>query len=357
MLTRAHGASLVAVMGIGLLAACSDGTAARPGRFNAARVEAGITAVERAAASPVLGSLQVVGRVAGDVAAPAMAAGSAGWGSGLENAARRLAGATADVGAALIPVMRPSVLGKTFVYDASTRKYVPDVTRAGAPPNGVRFVLYETSGNGDPIPGREIGYADLTDERRSSASTAGIRLVVVSGGVTHLSYSFDLTGSVEAATFDVRGFLSDGTDRIDFTISTSQQLFGRGGKASLDATLSIPSHDFVVKAKAEGTAGEANGDGAIDLSVTSGFDEIVVDAETVEGELDATFTVNGQLLATATGDPHAPEIRGEGGRDLTEEELHALGAIVGMADGLFKLVSGLLQPAGVLLLIALGIGG
>ena len=356
MLTRTHGASLLAVMGIGLLAACSDGTAARPGRFNAARVEAGITAVERAAASPVLGSLQVVGRVAGDVAAPAMAAGSAGWGSDLENTVRRLAG-TADVGAALIPVMRPSVLGITFVYDASTRQYVPDATRAGAPPNGVRFVLYETGGNGDPIPGREIGYADLTDERRSSASTAGIRIVVVSGGVTHLNYSFDLTGSIEAATFDVRGFLSDGTERIDFTISTSQQLFGRGGKASLDATLTMPSHDFVVRAKAEGTVGEANGDGAIDLSVKSGFDEIVVDAETVEGELDATFTVNGQLLATATGDPHAPDIRGEGGRDLTEEELHALGAIVGMAEGLFKLVSDLLQPAGVLLLIALGIGG
>ena len=357
MLQRTQRAWLLTVVGLGLLAGCSDGTAARPGRFNAARVEAGVAAVERAGASPVLSSLQVVGRFAGDVGAPASNVSAARWERGLETTVRRLAATTTDVGAALIPVMRPSVLGKTFVYDASARKYLPDATRTGAPPNGVRFVLYETAANGDPIPGREVGFADLTDERRSSPTTAGVRLVVVSGGVTHLSYSFDLTGSLDAAKFDVHGFLSDGTERIEFSISTSHQLFGRGGKATLDATLTAAQHDFVVRAKAEGTAGESDGDGQIALTISSGSDEIVVDAQTVEGQLDATFTVNGQLLATATGDPHAPVIRGDGGHELTEEEMHALGAIVGMAESLFKFVSDLLQPAGVLLLIALGIGG
>jgi hypothetical protein len=289
--------------------------------------------------------------------APATTVGTVGWESGLQNVIGRLAIATTDVGTALIPVMRPSVLGKTFVYDASAQTYVPDGTRTGAPPNGVRFILYETAANGDPIPGREVGFADLTDERRASANTAGIRLVVVSGGVTYLSYSFDLAGSVDAATFDVRGFLSDGTERIEFAIRTSHQLFGRGGPATLDATLTVPQHDFVVTAKAAGTAGESDGDGEVDLTIRSGADEIDVDAQTVEGQLDATFTVNGQLLATATGDPKAPVIRGDGGRELTQEELQALGAIVGMADGLFRFIADLLAPAGVLLLIALGIGG
>ena len=345
------------LMGCVGLAACSDGTAARPGRFNAARVEAGVAAVERAAASPVLGSLQAVARVTGDVSASRTTVSGANWNSALSDAVHRLAVATTDAGAALIPVMRPSVMGKTFVFDPTTRTYVPDAARVGAPPNGVRFVLYETAANGDPIPGREVGYADLTDERRASATTAGIRLVVVSGGVTHLDYSFDLAGSLEAATFEVRGYLSDGTERIDFAITTSHQLFGRGGAASLDATLTVPRHDFTVTAKAEGVAGESNGDGEVDLNITSGEDRIDVDAQTVEGHLVATFTVNGQLLATATGDPRAPEIRGEGGRDLANEELHALGAMVGMAESLFAFVSDLLKPAGVLLLIALGIGG
>jgi hypothetical protein len=347
-------ARLVSVAGLGLLAACSDGSAPQPGQFNAGRVEAGVAAVQRVAASPMLGSLVATGRVAGSVSASASASAIEGA-NGLEDAVQRIAAATTGAGTALIPVMQPSVLGKTFVYDATRRTYVSDATRTGAPPNGVRFVLYETGGNGDPVPGREIGYADLTDERRSSPTTAGVRLVVVSGGVTHLDYAFDLTGSLDAATFVVQGFLSDGTERVDFSIRTSSQLFGRGGEASIDATLTVPRHDFTVTAKAEGIAGESNGDGKIDLTVTSGADQIVVNAETTEGQLDASFTVNGQLLATATGDPSAPVIRGESGRDLTTEELHALGAIVGMAGGLFQLVADLLAPAGVLLLIALGV--
>ena len=343
----------LALMGVGFLAACSESNAPERGAFNPARVEAGITTVQRLAASPVLGSLTATGRVAGGVSSAGMIGGNSG--AGLESALQRLTSATAGAGAALIPVMQPSVLGRTFVYDASTRKYVPDASRTGAPSNGVRFVLYETAGNGDPVPGREVGYADLTDERRSSPTTAGVRLVVVGGGVTHLDYSFDLTGSLDAATFVVQGFLSDGSDRVNFSIRTSSQLFGRGGDASIDATITVPRHDFTVTAKAAGIAGESNGDGSIDLTVRSGADEIVVEAETVEGQIDATFTVNGELFATATGDARSPAIRGQGGRDLTAEELEALGAIVQMAEGLFELVGGLLAPAGALLLIALGI--
>ena len=352
------GRRLATLIALGFFAAaCSDATVGPPGRFNPATVEAGVAAVERAAASPVLVSLRVLGRAAGGMAETATTE-AAGWrGDGLEHAIRRLAILTTDVSATLIPVMRASVLGTTFVYDANTRTYVPDPTRAGAPPNGVRFILYEAAVNGDPIPTREIGFADLTDEGRSSPNTASVRLVVVTGGVTRLSYSFELTGSLEAASVAVRGFLSDGTERLEFSINTSQQLFGRGGKATLDATLTVPQHDFTVTAKAEGVAGEANADGKVDLTIRSGSDVIVARGQTVEGQLDASFTVNGQLLATATGDPRSPVIRGEGGRELTDEEQHALGAIVSMADSVFKLASALLQPAGVLLVLALGVGG
>ena len=354
MLERIRGACVLALMGVSA-AACSDSTGARPGQFNAMRVEAGVAAVERAADAPVLRSLDVVARGAADVGTTQSTVVGVQSGSRLETAVRGLATATTDAATALIPIMQASVLGKTFVYDPGTRTYVPDPSRTGAPPNGIRFVLYETTAAGEPILTSEAGYADLTDDNRSSATTAGVRLVVVTGGVTRLSYSFELTGSFEAAAFDVRGFLTDGSERLEFAIKTSQQLFGQGGTATLDATLTVPQHDFVVNAKAQGTAGESNGDGQIDLTIKSGVDEIIVDAQTLEGQLDATFTVNGKLLATATGDPQSPTIRGEGGRELTEEELHALVAIVAMAGNLFMFVAGLLQPAGVLLLIAMGV--
>jgi hypothetical protein len=347
-------ARVVASMGLGILAACSDSNGPQVGEFNTARVEAGISTVQRVAAAPVLGSLTVTGRVAGGFASTSLVGDASDW-TGLETAVQRVASATAGAGAALIPVMQSSVLGKTFVYDASTRKYVPDASRTGAPTNGVRFVLYETGGTGEPVSGREIGYAELTDERRTSPTTAGVRLVVVSGGITHLDYAFDLTGSLDAASFVVQGFLSDGTDRVNFSIRTSSQMFGRGGDASVDATLTVPRHDFTVTAKARGLAGESNGDGTIDLTVRSGGDEIVVEAQTIEGQIDATFTVNGEIFATATGDATSPTIRGQGGRELTADELHALGSIVKVAEGLFELVGGLLAPAGALLLIALGV--
>jgi hypothetical protein len=346
---------IIALGALITLSACGDGTGPNEHRFDAKNVRAGVSAIEGITSSKALASMQAVARSMGVVGTSSIAQ-KIGSGSGLDVVTRKLTTAAVDAGTALIPVMRSSVLGTTFVYDPSVRKYVPDPARSGAPSNGVRFILYDVDPNENPT-GNEIGYADLTDERRSSASSAGVRLEAVIGGATKLAYSFDLTGSVQAAQFDVFGYIADGGDRLDFSIKTSQQLFGRGGKATLEAKLFVAQEDVEVTAKAEGIAGEENGDGKIDLTIRAKLDEVRVDAETKAGKLDATFTVNGQVLATAQGDPKSPVIRGDGGRELTDEATQALGAIVGMADGIFKFVSQLLQPAGALLLIALGIGG
>ena len=346
----------LAALAILIAAACNDGTGPNERRFDAKNVRAGVKSIEGVTSSKALASMQAVARSMGNVGTSSIAQ-KIGSGSGLDVVMRKITAAAIDAGTALIPVMRPSVLGTTFVYDPSVRKYVPDPARTGAPSNGVRFILYEVDPNEDPLTSKEIGYADLTDERRSSASSAGVRLEAVIGGVTKLAYSFDLTGSVQAAQFDVFGYIADGGDRLDFSIKTSQQLFGRGGKATLEAKLFVAQEDVEVTAKIEGIAGQENGDGKIDLTIRAKLDEVAVDAETKDGKLDATFRVNGQLLATATGDQKSPQIRGDGGRELTDEETQALGAIVGMADGIFKFVSQLLLPAGALLLIALGIGG
>ncbi|MGQ0642873.1 MAG: hypothetical protein ACT4P6_19175 [Gemmatimonadaceae bacterium] len=337
-------------------AACSEGVGPNDRSFDAQNVKAGLAVIERVASAKVLASLHAVSRSVSDVGA-ATPLSSTSWSPALEQVVLKLSTSAAQAGTALIPVMRSSVLGKTFVWDPSVRKYVPDPARTGAPANGVRFILYDVDPNENPLAGAEIGYADLTDERRSAAATAGVRLEVVTGGVTRLAYSFDLTGSLEKAQFDVFGYITDGSDRLDFSIKTSQQLFGRGGKATLDAKLFVAQEDVEVTAKIAGIAGEENGDGEIDLTIRSKLDEIVVDAETVRGQLAATFSVNGQLLATATGDPKAPVLRGDGGRELTDEETQAVVAIVAMAGGVFTFVSQLLQPAGVLLLIALGSAG
>lgn len=108
---------------LGIAAACAEGTGPNVGNIDAQRVKQGIAVVERVAASKLLGSLHAVGRAANDVGA---AQSAMGWSPGLENAVRKLSTAAVSSGTALIPVMRSSVLGTTFIYDPAARKYVPD---------------------------------------------------------------------------------------------------------------------------------------------------------------------------------------------------------------------------------------
>ena len=351
MATCTRPAPMWMAVGLAGLAACSGGTGpADAPAFDAVRVEAGVLAVERVSSTPVVTSFMALGsRLAGTGAAAAP-------GSGLLGAVRRIAAVALPGGPALVPVIRSSALGATWVYDAEARTYAIDPARTGAPADGVRFLLYETDpATQDPLPGREIGYADLRDSQAGSPTAAGLTLDVVAGGVTHLHYRFDLSGSIVSATVRVDGFLSDGTERVNFEITTEGQLFGRGGPVTLRATLAVPSQDFTVEAALAGVAGETDGDGRVDLTVASGTDQIVVKATTNAGQLEATFTVNGTLLARATGDPAEPVIRGGGGRELTSDEQHALVAIVGLAGGIFEVLAGLLQPVGALLLLALAL--
>ena len=58
---------------------------------------------------------------------------------------------------------------------------------------------------------------------------------------------------------------------------------------------------------------------------------------------------------TVRGTSANPVIKGDGGRELTAEELTALGEVVKFAEGVFELIGGLLAPTGALLLIGLGL--
>jgi hypothetical protein len=351
-LTKLRAAAVVG--GLGLFAACSEGTAPpTASRFDGQRVESGAAAVERVATSSALSGLQLLTRFGVDGAVSSVT--SSQGAPGLEAAVQRIVTSATSTGTYLIPLMRPSVLGKTFVFDPVLKRYVPDPTRTGAPANGVRFILYAETASGDPIVGREIGYADLTDEKRSSPSVAGVKLVVVTDGITRLNYSVDVTSLALPTSFVVQGFIIDGDDRLDFSVAASSAILG-GDEYTVDATFTAPKQGFEVKAKVTAKRGQPEGDGTIDLTITSASDKVVVDAVTVNGKLDATFTVNGQLLARATGDPKHPDIRGEGGRALTPEELRAVAKIVEMSDAIFDLLHDLSEPAWKLLLIAITLG-
>ena len=344
--------TIMAVGALALVAACSDSNGpSQQTPFNSRQVTDGLATVEQVGAAPVLKSFQALG---GQLGASAAVTGAPGTDRYLA-AVRNIAGILRpETQAALVPIIRSSMLGKTLVYDPATKAYVASA-RTGAPANGVRFVLYQNDDANRPIVTQEIGAADLIDQKAPSLTSAGLRLVVTSNGKTYLDYAFDLSGTVAAAVVTVDGYMSDGTDRVDFKITTTGQLFGRGGTATIDAKLEVAAKQFKITAKVKGPSGGAAGATEIDLTVSSGTDVVVVSSKGSNSFIDAKVTVNGKVFATVTGTPASPIIRGDGGRELTPDELAMLGELVKFSEGVFELLGGLLAPAGVLLLIGLGL--
>ena len=337
---------------LALAAACSNsqGPTQDQSRFNTQKVKDGLATVEAVGASPVLKSFGSLGGQIGS----SVPAGAPGVDRFL-GVIREVTGIVRpETQAALVPVIRNTMLGKTLVYDAVAKKYVSS-DRTGAPTNGVRFVLYEADANGQPDPAKEIGGSDLTDEKASSPTSAGLRLKVTANGVTYLDYAFDVSGSIVAAVVNVKGYMSDGTNRVNFEIATTGQLFGRGGTVAVDAKLEVVDKQFKIVARATGPAGGAAGESRIDVTVTSGTDVLVIAAKLNGSTVDASLTANGKLFATITGLAEHPVIRGDGGRELTAEEFAAVGEVFKVSKGLFEMIGGLLAPAGALLLIGLGL--
>jgi hypothetical protein len=170
-----------------------------------------------------------------------------------------------------------------------------------------------------------------------------------------LDYSFELGGLFVNPTLEVSGYLSDGTDRVNFEISTSAPAWATGGTARLDATLDLVGKDFKVTTSLEANAGATDGSGEVAVKIEGGDDIIEIDSETASGQVDVTVKVNGAVFATATGPAGNPVIKGEGGRDLTQDEWAALAQLVEFTNGVFGLLGGLLAPAGALLALALGL--
>ena len=342
-----------------LTAACSDDSPTGPrdseNHFDAAKVSANVATIERVAAVPILDSWSNLADQLGPAARTSPALAPQDGPTQLINTIRRIASFTgAARGVFLVPVIRPAVFGRTYVYDATAGHYVVDPTRTGAPANGVRFALYENDGNGAIMPATEIGYADLIDAKASSTSSAGLRFQVVAGSTTVLDYAFEVSGLFVSPAIEVGGFISDGTDRVNFAISTQGPAWENGGPFQLEAELSVPSTGFTVNA-ALSQVGVPDPVSEVDLTIASGADRLEVSSSTAMGEIDASVKVNGTVLATVTGSVANPTIAGEGGRELTQEEWSALAEVIEFTGSVFALLGSLLAPAGVLLALALGL--
>lgn len=126
--------------------------------------------------------------------------------------------------------MPSQYLGKTLVYDELDRLYLVDPSRAGAPAGGVRFVVYEMDLDaGSPVvPLTEVGYLDVTVEGEDDSSlTLELALVSTTGAspVTLARYTTGFAVTEDASgtgvSLEAEGFVTDGTERVDFEVGTT----------------------------------------------------------------------------------------------------------------------------------------
>lgn len=364
MHTRASRHTFLAVCAALIAAGCGADPAA-PGEpaFDAAGVRAGTGAVHTVLAGGVWESFRTLGPRFG--AAPGGARFGVAASAALRDAhtaadARQAslhaaAGLAAAGGAvSAVPRLPPDIRGTTFVLDPTTLQYVADPTRTGAPPTGVRFILYAVDpATRTPLPDQEIGYADLTDEGDALPDRIALRLQVVSAGVTHLDYRVSAGGSATAGSVTATGFVTDGATRLAFDIAVAGATDGASEMMEVRFALAIPERGFAAQATARNVNAATGSEGDVALVLTMGDAVIAFTAHGTAETIAAEFRVNGRLFATVRGSPESPEIRGERGRELTQEEREALHQIMRLTGTAFELFNHLMQPVGAILSVRL----
>ncbi len=349
MSTRTHRrVALTGLFAFGLLAACSDSTGPEFTADNAEEVAASLEGVSATVEAPddALQSLALAGQalqlgVGFDVAAAIPTDFE------LSPAALR------DIGAIRPTTLLPAnYLGVTLVYHEGEEWYIPS-DRTGAPENGVRIIYYAM----DPVlekpvsPLQELGYIDLTDEGTAASERLGIAIVSTSGDsdVTLADYYVDFAWEETQTSFTVNvaalGFVSDGTNQLDFDLNQSL-MATEGGDLSMtmDHTLSVAQEDVSVNLTA--SAGfnlttEEIADMEATFIIEHGANRVVLEATVSFGEtetIEGTITFNGDLVANISGDAENPTITKPDGTELTEAEVAALRRIFDGVTDVFDFV-------------------
>jgi hypothetical protein len=335
-------------------------------RFDAQRLTADVVATERAMRPPIWTSFAALGEQfeLGTTATAAIAGSRellrTSDGLTLTRSKQvalatveRLMSITGTDVAPSSPAIRAEALGRTYIYDATLGRYVVAPERTGAPTGGVRFILYAVNPvTGEPIVATEIGYADLIDEGRSRPTGIGLRLMVVSGGMTYLDYRVAIDGSPNSGTLAVAGFLTDGTTRLDFDIDVSATARPGSGTMNVAFEFAVPARSFTVVGSVDASQSSSGEVGSVNLVVRSGPAKIELAVTGDDHTVNATILVNDRIFATITGDHHEPVVRGAGGRELTQEEVQALEGIFRLVGGVFELTGNLLKPVAAILMLS-----
>lgn len=237
---------------------------------------------------------------------------------------------------AIFPV---DVLGKTFVWDTTQNRYVRSLTATGAPANGVRFELYLVDTEThlpQETPLMKVGYVDLTDLSTAQANKLGV--LVKYGAQTIASYTITAAISTSSVALGAEGYLTDGTARLDFDLSTTFSATG----LTLDYSLA-GSNGFTASLVV--TANLVNYTSSLAWRIEHGGNTVEINGTESATAVSCQVRFNGVTVATVSGDPDAPTITGAGGHSFTAEDLADLEAVFEGFGELLEEIDGVFGPA------------
>jgi hypothetical protein len=258
-------------------------------------------------------------------------------------AARALAGVRGRAGTeALFPA---DVLGKTLVWSTDSSRYVVG-QQAGGPANGIRILLYAVNPvTLEPVqPLQQLGYLDLTDESTAQANKLGVVLTL--GTSTIASYSVQTVRNTYSVTLTSTGYIksADGTQQVDFTISSSFRSQSGVGTFVYDLR---GSDGTVVHLVVAGTSGNGN----ILFRISSGHNRIELSFDVSGATATGIILFNGFLVATLDDSGNGVQVSASG-YNLTPAQITALVAIFGhVATFLGDFADGILGPVAVVPLL------
>ncbi len=240
-----------------------------------------------------------------------------------------------------------AVLGTTFVWDTQLSEYVPDLQRTDAPDNGVRFVLYAVN----PIlqlpidPLEEIGFIDIIDT--SSLPTIAIAMHAVVGTDTLISNTVSGTFGETSASITAAGFLSDGVDRLNFTMSITA--------TGTDAVISfgISHGGFTIGFTLTGDLDAEAGTIVVTFADSDGNTIILTLIDDGLGNFGtgSGVTFNGSDVAIISGSFDNPTITNAEGDPLTLAELEALAGLLEATFDVFEFFMGMFEFTFILILL------
>ncbi|HJS43139.1 MAG TPA: hypothetical protein VJ755_06680 [Gemmatimonadales bacterium] len=266
--------------------------------------------------------------------------------------------------AALLP---PEFAGKTFEWNFATVGAGYDTTaRAGAPQNGVRFILYAidplTGLPAGPAPGTEVGYIDLMDETGTGNPKVHVIVAGVGGTPVYVDYTVRIGGqSPTSVTINTTGYITDAAnspDSLRFNGAITAALSSNSISVTEDVSFDVNSHDVHVRNWQRVSFSATPTDTTISLRLSFRF-EYGAEVITLDGSLDAdnlgnvtgefTSRVDGGMYAsctvTGTQNSYTLSCQGADADGLSADDDAALDALGEAAGSVSSAFEGMLGPA------------